>query len=607
MATSTRVVVLFLFLLAGAEAERINSAATLATAARAQIQAHGFKGRSSAGDKTMDLDWPGCGSKTDWLFGPRCSDVEGCEWHKLWLDTPRQSCRFSDGYKLQPGNVQKFLPVELARLEEKSATFAKNGCLFGGWFAKCYRRMRQMIRLLKYVRRAVSDAKNDPSHPAHALAAREETSQKLLRAADNLATGFKKLQGKDGFGEAFATMSAGPESLRAVAAAVEGAENRSLTDEETVAMENTRAIEGMLKATGTSLDDEQRAELYAQLEAGGPTEESEDDLDADVEELVGSLDQAMGESDSDDRSNLQQQEGSVDEEDEEDPEDVVAKAADAAALVQLGAQTGTNSTGALQARGTGPLKWIFQHGLGWIVTRIAWVLLFLVGSAVGLIRAGVIFPLLFLGCTLTKFITWVFRDVGYNLLWEGETDLVVKRFQKIGKCPAWAWDAVGFDASSEDTVKQIVVQPATFASYMTGVNHWYKSEEGLCAKVQCGANAECQSGQCICNKGYYPDASSPGHCYEAPTSAGCRCMATWSQQELVVFSSTHHGCPASGKCQVDRAHASFGTCKSRIVSAAKGLFEHVGNAVGVSLTSAVHDTCKRLPFRAVVQAVNTIA
>jgi len=134
--------------------------------------------------------------------------------------------------------------VELARLEEKSATFAKNGCLFGGWFAKCYRRMRQMIRLLKYVRRAVSDAKNDPSHPAHALAAREETSQKLLRAADNLATGFKKLQGKDGFGEAFATMSAGPESLRAVAAAVEGAENRSLTDEETVAMENTRAIEG---------------------------------------------------------------------------------------------------------------------------------------------------------------------------------------------------------------------------------------------------------------------------------------------------------------------------------------------------------------------------
>jgi len=286
MATSTRVVVLFLFLLAGAEAERINSAATLATAARAQIQAHGFKGRSSAGDKTMDLDWPGCGSKTDWLFGPRCSDVEGCEWHKLWLDTPRQSCRFSDGYKLRPENVQRFLPVELARLEEKSATFAKSGCLFGGWFAKCYRRMRQIIRLLKYVRRAVSDAKSDPSHPAHALAASEETSQKLLRAADNLAAGFRKLQGTDGVGEAFGMMAEGPESLRAAAAAVEGAENRSLTDEEKVAMENTRAVEGMLKAAGTNLDDEQRAELYAQIEAGGPMAESEDELDADVEDLV---------------------------------------------------------------------------------------------------------------------------------------------------------------------------------------------------------------------------------------------------------------------------------------------------------------------------------
>mmetsp|Transcript_67268 Transcript_67268/g.190867 ORF Transcript_67268/g.190867 Transcript_67268/m.190867 type:complete len:606 (-) Transcript_67268:148-1965(-) len=603
MATSTRVVVLFLFLLAGAEAERINSAANLAAAARAEIESHSFKGRSSTDKKTMDLDWHGCASKTNWLFGPSCGDVEGCEWHKLWLDAPRQSCRFSDGYKLRPENVQRFLPVELARLEEKSATFAKSGCLFGGWFAKCYRRMRQIIRLLKYVRRAVSDAKSDPSHPAHALAASEETSQKLLRAADNLAAGFRKLQGTDGVGEAFGMMAEGPESLRAAAAAVEGAENRSLTDEEKVAMENTRAVEGMLKAAGTNLDDEQRAELYAQLEAGGPTEESEDDLDADVEELVGSLDQAMGESDSDDRSNLQQQEGSVDEEDEEDPEDVVAKAADAAALVQLGAQTGTNSTGALQARGTGPLKWIFQHGLGWIVTRIAWVLLFLVGSAIGLIRAGVIFPLLFLGCTLTKFITWVFRDVGYNLLWEGEIDLVAKRFLKIGKCPAWAWEAVGFDASSKDTVKQIVVQPATFASGVTGVHHWYKSEEGLCAKVKCGSHAACHRGDCICNKGYYPDASSPGHCVQGLTSAGCRCKAMWSQQELVIFSSRHYGCPSSGRCEVDRAHASFSTCRSNIVSAPKGILEHVGNAVGI-LDSAVFDTCRALlPFRGMVVPV----
>jgi len=594
---------LFLLLLAGAEAERINTAANLATAARAEIEAHSFKGRSSAGKKTMDLDWPGCGSKTDWLFGPSCSGVEGCEWHKLWLDTPRQSCRFSDGYKLQPENVQRFLPVELARLEEKSATFASNGCLFGGWFSKCYRRMRQIIRLLKYVRRAVSEAKKDPSHPSHALAASEETSQKLLRAADNMAAGFKKLQGKDGFGEAFSMMTEGPESLRAAAAAVEGAENRSLTDEEKVAMENTRAVEGMLKATGTSLDDAQRAELYAQIEAGGSMEEGEGDLDADVEDLVGSLDEAMGESDDDDRSNLQEQEGHPDEEDDDDPEDAVAKAADAGALVQLGARSGTNSTGAVQARGTGPLKWIFKHGLGWIVTRIAWVLLFLVGSAMGLIRAGVIFPLLFLGCTLSKFIVWVFRDVGYNLLWEGNTDLVAKRFQKIGKCPAWAWDSVGFDASKEGAVKQIVLQPASFASYMTGVAHVYKSEESLCDKVKCGSHARCQRGQCICNEGYFPDASSPGHCSLAPTAAGCRCKARWSQG--LIFTSTHYGCSSSGECEVDSVHASFSTCRSNIASAPTGL-ERLGNAMGV-LDSAVLDSCKRLPFRAVVQALAPLA
>jgi hypothetical protein len=261
----------------------------------------------------------------------------------------------------------------------------------------------------------------------------------------------------------------------------------------------------------------------------------------------------------------------------------------------------------VQARGTGPLKWIFKHGLGWIVTRIAWVLLFLVGSAVGLIRAGVIFPLLFLGCTLTKFITWVFRDVGYNLLWEGETDLVVKRFQRIGKCPAWAWEAVGFDASSEDTVKQIVIQPATFASGVTGVHHWYKSEENLCEKVTCGSQAECHRGQCICNTGYYPDASSPFHCSLAPTSAGCRCKPTWSQQEMVVFFSIHHGCPSSGKCEVVRSSGfNYSQCFSYIRSAPKGILEQIGTAIG-ALDSKVFDTCKPLPFRAVMQALPSIA
>lgn len=597
MASNTRVVVLFLFLLAGAEAERIHAFASIAATSRARINA-----------QTTDLDWAGCGAKVGLLSGPSCSMIDGCEIKKVWLDTPRQSCRFSDKHKLMPENVPKFLPVELARLEEKSATFAKKGCLFGDWLSKCYRRMSQIIRLLTYVRRAVTDAKKGGSHPAKALATSPETSEKIGRVADNLAEGFRKyeakvLTGKEkvDFAGGFTMLSAAPDILRAVAAATEGAENRSLTEEEKGTMENVGAVEAMLKVVGTSLDDEQRAELYAQMEGGSFSEEgSEDKLDTEVEDLASSLDEAIQVADTEERIDLEGREKDVD--DVDDPEDVVAQAADAAALVQISGQSGSNSTGAVQTRRTGPLKWLFQNGLGWFVTRVAWLLLFLVGTAVGLIRAAVIFPLLFISCTLSKFLMWIFRDVGYNFLWEGKTDIVAQRFMNIGKCAPWMWDAVGFNSSAKDGGKQVFLEPAVFASSVTGVQHLYKNAKDPCKKLVCGTHTSCKNGHCICDLGFYPDANFTGHCSEAPTESGCRCKAGWTESELIVFTKQHYGCPPAGKCQVDQHDPSFTTCKNSLQSGQSG----VGHMLGFKGTEP-RDKCTPMRFRAVVQPLISTA
>jgi len=190
--------------------------------------------------------------------------------------------------------------------------------------------------------------------------------------------------------------------------------------------------------------------------------------------------------------------------------------------------------------------------------------MFLLGTALGVIRAA-LFPILFIGCTALKFLVWLFRDVGYNLMWEGELQLVGNRFLEIGRCAPVMWDAVGFDSTrgAGHAVGQIVIQPAQFASKVTGVHHFYKSERDLCQDVQCGRFASCTAGQCYCDMGYYPMDGKSSDCGLATTAAGCVCQSVWSSGRLIT--QNHFGCPSSKfKCKVDTAHPTFASCKANI-------------------------------------------
>jgi len=606
---AARTGLLLLCLLAGGEAARLSASATLAAATRRIAERrharHGSGSRPDDGhgihgvaQKTEDLDWPGCGKKSG-FWGTSCSATEGCAVQPIWLDRPRQRCRFTDEFKLRPEQVPKFLPVELKRLEEKSATFAKYGCLLGGWFAKCYRRMRQIVRLLKYVQQAVKEAKADPSHPAHALASSEATTQALQRAADNLAVGFAKHEkGKEhgaDFPEAFARLKRMPETLR-TAAEIADSKNSSLSAQEREAMEKTASVEAMLAVTKTKLNDEQRAELFARIEAGeGDDMEEEHDLNKAVDMVTAQTDGMFEASDRHDLEGVQNQEEQTSDE-ETDVEDTLAQEEDHSVLQLEDASIRARGNSTQLAAGTGPLKWLFKNGLGWLVTRIAWLVLFLVGAALGIIRAAVIFPLLFVSCTLAKFLVWLFRDVGYNLLWEGETKHLATRFKRIGKCAPWMWETVGFDATAPsvgDVAAQVVIQPAQFASHVTGVHHVYKSKNQLCDNMRCGANAHCLAGQCHCLGGYYPQAHRPD-CALAVTSTGCRCLHRWEARTLSKLSGqVHYGCAPGGTCTVDKEDPSYATCKGNLTSL----------LTKMSLSDP-SDSCARQPFEALVPALS---
>mmetsp|Transcript_116924 Transcript_116924/g.325863 ORF Transcript_116924/g.325863 Transcript_116924/m.325863 type:complete len:610 (-) Transcript_116924:192-2021(-) len=609
MHSTVRTGLILLCLLAGGEAARISASTALAAATRMIAAKHHTQhGRSYQHDmaeggrgvtqKTMDLDWPGCAKKSG-FWANHCADTEGCAVQPIWLDTPRQKCRFMDEFKLRPAEVPRFLPVELKRLEEKTATFAKHGCLFGGWWVKCYRRMRQIVRLLKYVRQAVEEAKADPSHPAHTLASSGATTEALQRAADNLATGFEKHEaGKEHgakFGEAFQKLKDMPETLRE-AAEIADSNKASLSAEEKDAMEKTASVEAMLAVTNTKINDEQRAELFARIEAGeGSDMEKADDLDEAVDMVTAQTDGMFQASDKEDLEGVQDQERQTDDE-EDDVEDKLAKDDDDSLLQleDLGARASGNAS--QLAHGTGPLKWLFKNGLGWIVTRVAWLVLFLIGAALGIIRAAVIFPLLFVSCTLAKFLVWLFRDVGYNLLWEGETKHLATRFKRIGKCAPWMWETVGFDATAPsvgDVAAQVVIQPAQFASHVTGVHHVYKSKNQLCDNMRCGANAHCLAGQCHCLGGYYPQAHRPD-CALAVTSTGCRCLHRWEARTLSKLSGqVHYGCAPGGTCTVDKEDPSYATCKGNLTSL----------LTKMSLSDP-SDSCARQPFEALVPALS---
>jgi hypothetical protein len=177
------------------------------------------------------------------------------------------------------------------------------------------------------------------------------------------------------------------------------------------------------------------------------------------------------------------------------------------------------------------------------------------------------------------------------------------------------WDLVGFDPTAENVVGQIIIQPAQFASKVTGVHHFYKSKKDLCDNVQCGVSAKCHAGSCLCDAGYYP-VPNTANCALQPTEAGCVCKSSWVTGTLIT--NNHFGCPPSKfKCEVDMSDASFANCKKSL-GGSKG-WKDWGNLTDVANglagkaeefvrgKKAVKDKCQPMRFRATVPALSSPA
>lgn len=417
-------------------------------------------------------------------------------------------------------------------------------------------------------------------------------------------------------------------------------------------MQKAASVEAMLAMTGTELTATQREELFATIEAEGNMGiESDNDVEQAIDDVMKEIDETMNKADSEDLQHVEEQEGEFSD-DPYDADDAEAHEEEGASLAEVYGKH--KSRQGVASRGTGPLKWLFQHGLGWVITRLAWLVLFLVGSAVGLITGParvVFFPLLFVGCTLSKFIIWAFKDFGYNFLWEGETELMAGNFMKIGRCAPQMWHMIGFDPEEANTGAMaggaviggavgagaglasgaavgasagalagpagiavgagvgavvgvaigqgIFIDAAQFASDVTGVHHFYKGSESLCENVKCGANAACYAGKCRCNPGAYPEEGTP-NCGAIVTKNGCQCLARWRTSEMLgLWSQAHYGCSSGRYCHVDTApDANFNQCK-RSLKTESNLFTQIG------LVSAgpPRDYCIPKPFQAYVPSL----
>lgn len=580
----------FLFLvvlLAGHEAARISHSledieVKRSLAVEGEVAAEEWGSRKAS--KTTDLDWDGCGKK-----GLLCNG-EGCKRQYLWLDTPRQACRFTDEYKLTH-RQEDFLKVELARLEEKSATFAKTGCLFGSGFSydtymwKCVRRTHQITRLARFIGKLVKAAQEDPSHPAHSYAGSAEVKGALDRIGKNVAAGFDKFEASKGtglsYGKAYQDMLALPQKLAEAQAACARA-NCFVSEEEMRSQEEAYISASMLELVGANLTEDQRASLQAHI-AADRRSQSTADREAQKEQLLDGFESDVS------RTNLGGEIGDASlwtlsgEQKEAFHEELQTTGlANSTSLIDAGA--------GVAARGIGPLKWLVQYAPGWVVSRIAWLLLFVIGSALGIIRAGILFPLLLVACSLWKIVEWVFGDIIYQAGWEGEYMEVVKGFKAIGTCASWAWEFVGFETGMSATavVGQIFVQPAKFSSLLTGVHHAWKSNSQLCQGVPCGKHAYCYAGKCFCQLGYYQAADS-SDCEEMKSAHGCACRSMWTDSDYVVFSSTYYGC-YEGRCAVDTRDPSYASCSESL----RGFYPSSYRK------SFAWDTCRDGPYEAQV-------
>jgi hypothetical protein len=545
--------------------------------------------------KTPDLDWPGCGSKL-WSLSSQdsCRKQEGCDYHKVWLDTKRQSCRYTVEYKLEQDQVERFFPVELARLEEKTEIFAKKGCITGGWMWKCYRRMQQIIRLFNYLRKAKAAVlKEGESHPAFATVVNTEVEETLARISKNLATGFSKNKETKGMclDKGMQKIISIPEEIREIQKKAEDA-GYPLSEKELETLEQAKQTSAMLMMTCQEVSEEKEQEIRALIEAGYAGEGSSvsgsvgnDDLDDMVDDQEHLLDMMDGE----DRKALQEAEGndeslletvSEPESDEYDLnlEDGKTPLGNQSAMLQLDTESSLSSSAGplklLLVGGWKGLKWLLKNGIGWLFQRLVWTIVFLLGFALSLVRSVVLFPVLFITCLAVRSLHWFWVD----LMWNGKD--IKKGFYHIGHCAPEMWSLVGFDADQPfgSAVGQIVVQPARFASNVSGVYHPFKSgrpeQPNPCRRVKCGTNAHCRNvpdrmgnleAKCFCYTGTYPDTAlgSLGKkllptCSFATSRNGCECMQSWSSGWTL-----YHGCNYYGECKINRKLPSFKRCREK--------------------------------------------
>eukprot|EP00747_Dinoflagellata_sp_TGD_P123318 gnl/TRDRNA2_/TRDRNA2_173799_c0_seq12.p1 gnl/TRDRNA2_/TRDRNA2_173799_c0~~gnl/TRDRNA2_/TRDRNA2_173799_c0_seq12.p1 ORF type:complete len:454 (+),score=106.20 gnl/TRDRNA2_/TRDRNA2_173799_c0_seq12:164-1363(+) len=351
-----------------------------------------------------------------------------------------------------------------------------------------------------------------------------------------------------------------PERTEEEVAKAEAKTGGKLSKSEEAAIKESVAASAMLSMVGAEVKDQEGLQKALQADIdSNHGQESEELLDAAIQEQLSDLGETLDDADQDDVDNLGGADtvGTV-----EDEDDLAAQAADMegaelAASAEKGASL-VEQKGAVATKGEGPLKWLFKHGIGWLIARVSWLVIFLLGASLGLFRGAVLFPLMLVSCTLFKIATYLFKDVGYNLLWEGETKYL-GNFKKIGKCPKQMWGAVGFDTDAKHVAAQVVIQPAKFASWATNVHHVLKTG---CSHT-CPTNAVCHQGRCHCLAGFYADPTKTS-CGQIMTANGCVCRTTFHEAGILL-KTTLHGCPANiRKCKVDKRHPSFHTCSSRV-------------------------------------------
>jgi len=555
-------------------------------------------------NRPKDLDYKECA-------GFSCS-TEGCERNYIWLDTPRQTCRYKETYKLSH-RQDEFARVELDRLVSKTEKFKKTGCLFGTGVSydtyafKCVRRSTQMLRLLKFLSKVRKAAEADEAHPAHDFVKSDEFKNKMRVAGDNFVTGFEKYQQSDALSEDKQNNNHTAMDFRGAFTALmatadqDEASAEGVSEMEKDAQQAAQVTASMLKVLRVELDEDQKGNLKQTAEdmlAGDDDkDDAQDDAEAIMDLLAGDIETGMlgGAVDDTVLSTLpaDQQELATKAVKESTSEGSAA----AASLLQ------ESSNSSVATRGTGPLKWIFKHGLGWVVARVFWLGLFAVGTALGLIRAA-LFPVFFLGCTLLKSLKWLTVDVVYWGGIEGETDPIVRGLQSIGRCPAEMWEALYFDSNAKHVVGQIFIQPAQFASWATGVEHPIWTERQLCKKIRCGENQYCSAGKCVCTLGHYatPDGSS---CALATTKHGCKCKERWVKG--VLWSTTYFGCPAaSGRCLVDQLDPSFHKCKGSVKADTNWVKQGLAWASGSNSRAAIYDGCEAQPMHQIIPSLPEI-